>query len=436
VQIAGSGRSRAPERAPRQTPDPVRNNGPRIHEAAPSLDEALRAEPEIEGDNGPGEHDDTPEPHARDDEQRGQIGEDSLEALQALAGTKKSERKPIADESAASIDDAALDAQVNALGPLPQVRRAHKEQLKQNAKLKSELEAKARELETLSGKLREGSEGKALELAQELDASQKRVQDYEDKLRTIAYTESEDFQKNHVQPLEKALRKALENANTLTVTDENGEQRAASESDLQRILNMDPRSAKQEIQSMFNDPLDVQEVARHYQDIRALDGARKEALKEAGERARTHFQKENAAQQAQQAKIRQSYESEMNALTEQYGDLFGEPADDAEGAKLMARERARVRSLLEDANGDMGERVKATARIHQQAIAYPRVLRQLGQVLEERDALKKQLEAYEASEPTSKGTRRDRADDALNGSNEEHDPFKELDRIAAQRGRR
>jgi hypothetical protein len=366
-----------------------------------------------------------PEPEPVDDDRTGKTGQDILDEMSDLAGSAKDDTdEPAAKDEEASSEDAALDEEIKALGRLDQVRVAHREQLKQNRKLKDTLEAKTRELTELSEKLKTGTTSP--EVLQELESAKERVEEYEKRLQVVDYTKSDDFKVKHVQPLENAIADAFDTVRELSIDAAEG-RRAATENDFRKILSMDPMSAREAAKEMFGEF--GGEVIDHYKTIRKLDKQRSEALATADVRSQEAQRQAQANQQLQQAKHMELYKSSMKEVETKYSDLFGERDGDDEVNTMVSRQRKAIEQLVSDTEMPIEERLKASAKIHQQAINYPKVLIDLKRAKEELNTLKKQLKSYESSEPRT-GSRSSKAE-----LEAEPDPLAQLALIGGRSGR-
>jgi hypothetical protein len=429
--IAGMGKAPSPSRDSSSGPrysEPPRTSEEAMNEGStdvhPSTPEPNPLTPQHNAPPAPDDEEPAaPAAKGRDDDRMGETSEDILDSISELAGSRK-DKEEASEEPAASTDDAELDKEIAALGPLPKVRAAHREQIKKNKELQATLESKTRELTEISEKLK--SNANLGDLAKELESAREKAAEYEKRLQIVDYTKSDEFQRSHVEPLEKAIGDAFETVKELTI-DEYGERRTATEADFRKILSMDPASAREAADEMFGKW--GHEVLDHYKSVRKLDKQRHEALANADTRAGEARQRAQAQQQLEQVKIKETYTSAMKELGDKYSDLFGDREGDDEVNTLVAKQRQYVQQLVDATDMPLEDRVRASAKIHQQAINYPKVIVDLKRAREELAALKKQMKSFESSEPRE-GSRSSAAD--LDG---EDDPLKQLDMIASRRGR-
>ena len=426
--IAGSGRTPDEAQRPAKSKSPVRNF---LEYAEPpgSLEESMQQEPEIQGDKPPGgepaEPEETPssKPKAkskRDDNELHKAPDDTLEALQELAGAGKKKK----DEPIKPAADPAPDPDgTESLTTLKQVRAAHKEQLKHGR----ELEAQVKDLNEKI-KTHEKEPGS---MAHELEDAQAKITAYENKLQTVAYTQSNEFHDNHVKPLEKALTKAISLVKELSVEQEDGTIRQGTERDFQQLLRMDPSSARKAAKAMFGD--DHPEVIDRYRTVRELDQSRHEAMEGADVRAQEAINHQQAQLEKSRALDLENYAGAMTELQNKYSDLFADREDDAEANKLTSRQRTMIKQLIDDDQMPQDQKIKLSARIHQQAANYPKVLLDLKRSREEVESLKEQLNGFEGSEPGERGGGGGGARSEGSNGDETPDPMKALEALGARR---
>lgn len=416
AKIAGSGAAKGLEGA---HSEPVRKDGPAYSqpprfemEPPPAVPEQAQEAP-IEAP-APA----TPPP----DPNRAHVpSEDTLEALRTLAGTRSKES---VKEPPATNDEAPLEQ----LTTPKQLREAFERTRKKNL----ELETQVKQAAALEEKLKQLEAANVNgPLTEQIETLQKRIEEYESKLRVSDYTKSEEFQEKHVKPLELAFKTATDLLKELPVQMEGGTERPATEADLRHLLSLNPSAAHKTAVELFGN-FGGAEVMNSYREIRRLDRTRQEALNNA------HIAAEEAARRAaveaetSHAKSMSVYTQSRAKLLEEYPDLFGERADDAEGNALVQRQRASIESLLKGEGLTPEERIKGSARVHEQAANYPRALLDLKRAREETESLRKRLAAYEQSDPGET----DLGGTSPAPKNEEYDPMKELAKIGSRRSTR
>lgn len=402
--------------APKAKKDPFEttpSEGPDFKEPMKSIAEAEKDDPWAESQTE----------EIKEDRYR-QLGEDIEEGLEKLGGeeesTEKKEETSTEKEETPTEDD-ELEKEVQELGPLKAVRKAHKEKLKENRALKKDLETQAKSLSELEEKLKslESGNGQSKEL-------EERLKQYEEKIKILDYTQSEEFSEAHVKPLTKALENAYSEVEELVVIEGEDQTRKATKEDFLRLVNKDPVEARKEANLKFGEW--ANDVMDHYRTVRKLEKARQEAVKNADKMAEAAIQRQEEESQRVVQEFNSSYESSMKEIADRMPDLFKERDGDQEGNALLAKNREFVKKAMEAA-GKMSprERARIAAEMHQRVINYPRALLDLKREREENQKLRKQLKEFEESRPDRGGQ-----PTGARKAKVEDDPYEALERLARE----
>jgi hypothetical protein len=388
-----------PKPAGERRSEPVKKQAPEAKEPpkpTPSkddddIDESLF--PDVEGDLSKiaDEEDGTqedPKPKKKDDD------DDKDDQDTDEEGDEKEPAKEQDDEE----QDKALDAEIEQLGPLKSVRKAHKEALRKIRALEGATTESKRQVETLEKKLKQANEtGLA---ADDREKYEKQINDYEETIRTMDYKRSKEYNEKYVKPLEGAIKLAMEEIEEMEVIAEDGTSRQATQADLQRITSIaNMGDALNAAKRMFGDM--AQTVMDHRRNIRRAHKAAEVANADASNLSKEAIQKQQEKFKSDHARREKLYTSEVKELQEgPLKHVFGERDKDDEGNALLKQGWDMVNALVDD-DGTMpeGDRIKTLAKVRSQAASFMRVLRDNKSLRGRVKELKQALKEYEESEP-------------------------------------
>lgn len=141
-------------------------------------------------------------------------------------------------------------------------------------------------------------------LRTELDTTKAQLKELQDKLYAFDYRENPEFREKYIEPYNDAYRRALATIEELTVTDEEGNQRAGRKEDLLPILQLPFGKALELAQRMFGEEAGRYVMSAHYNKVRELADAQLDAIEKA---------KKNGAEQ-----VRQRTESQQRMIAENF----------------------------------------------------------------------------------------------------------------------
>lgn len=175
------------------------------------------------------------------------------------------------------------------------------------------LEARVKELETIGPK----DDGRT---QTELKALQDRNAELERHIAFVDYSRSRDFQTKYEQPYQQAWNEAVSEFKELVVTDEGGEERAATEHDLLRLANMKLSDMDRTAQEMFG--ASSSRAIGHIQNLKKLSNLRHKALQDAQERASELAKEMQAGSQAQDKELIGTWQAINKSLQERFPKAF------------------------------------------------------------------------------------------------------------------
>lgn len=116
-------------------------------------------------------------------------------------------------------------------------------------------------------------------LKQKLEAAEKRAQSYEEEMRYIDYSKSEEFKEKYVKPYDDAWSRAAAELEELTIATPEGGTRQATVKDLLNLAQLPLGEARRMANELFGDAAD--DVMAHRRTIRELAAAQDKALADA-----------------------------------------------------------------------------------------------------------------------------------------------------------
>lgn len=244
---------------------------------------------------------------------------------------------------------------------------------KASAKAK-ELEAKIAEIESKPAPTATDDK-KLADLTEQLTAAQKRIDDYEMKVRMTRYEESAEYQEKYQKPWMQAVKSAYDDVKELTVTETNAEtgdvkERPALQSDFDEIVNSNLGPASKLAHEKFG--INAPYILQLRANIRNLARVAHEAVQgyrsTAAERAKAEAVKET--QRTQQ--LNTLWTKANESLAAKAPDLFAERENDkewneafAKGTELVAKKFGPAWNQLPD-----DQKVMVDAQIFQFARAF------------------------------------------------------------------
>ena len=328
----------------------------------------------------------------------------------------------------------------------PELRKAYEENKR---KIKEEfeptiakLQARVKELETAPPDHPDTEKYKAVEA---------RNKELESMMSFIDYQQTTEFKDKYQKPYVEAWNKCLADISELTVEVPDGQggyvTRAAKDIDVQEIAALPLGERVKRCNALFGDASPI--VMEHVQEIIRTNNAQNRALDEAKQNANKRLQTHKTETQQQQETRVKLWKESNAALATKYPRWFAPAPGDTEGNKLLdagfaltalAFPEGPIRpeqvELLPDSfkeeiktKGQLSPEntVRLHALIRNRAANHNRLARQLKAAQAELAAAKKQLAAYEDSEPPSGSIGRPRA--SRTGEAWDEDPNREIDEL-------
>ena len=293
---------------------------------------------------------------------------------------------------------------------LKKVYEANKKELKQRNVEFAQLQARLAELEGVASTAKADTGP----LAEQLAAAQKRIEDYEGRLRLKAYEESDEFKTKHVAPFKRAESRAFNDIKQLDYNegvDENtGEARTrpATEADFIELYNLPTGKAYAFAKRVFGDSMQL--AMNHYHALHQQQDDMREAIAE----YRTRGAEQEKSTQARTAQEREAADRMWRKANEdlqtKYFAELGVNPEDAEMKELLGKSYSTVDKLF-GGNGTltMAEKVGLQASIRQRAALFGVTRRQL---LKAKSDLKEAQKTIEELRGSSPGKSRPKADAA------------------------
>lgn len=264
-------------------------------------------------------------------------------------------------------------------------RKLHKE----NTALKKEIEA---------AKASKGKDDPSKAFQDKLADMEKRHAQLQEELKFTSYERSDDYKEKYLTPMTKAWQSAFEDVSQITIEDDSGSQRKATEQDFEILVRMPIQQAATKARELFGDL--STEVMAHRRRIIELNTSRQEAL-ETYRKQGAEREQQTAAHHESSRKARQElFESTVKEAPEKFPELFAPVEGDEEGNALLESGNKLADMVFKGAQGISEEaKVKADAEVRNRAAAFGRQVYLNKRLKEENASLKEKLKAFEESEP-------------------------------------
>jgi len=253
-----------------------------------------------------------------------------------------------------------------------------------------------------------------VELKTKFESTQKQAQELENKLRQVAYEQSQEYTEKYLKPFQDAVAvgrnkiKALDVVERTQTNQETGEVkitqkgRPATEEDFDAImLQPDDRVARNMAKQMFGE--DYMVAIHHREKVMELNSSRHTAL-ETYKKNGAEIQKQMQEQQATQQKQMQEFQSKLRETHfEDFKTRYPEVAAAAEGDKdaetILEQDRGATDILFKENNLPKEKLVQLHAEMRNRAAHYGHLNHKFKLVQKENSELKEKLKQYEGSEP-------------------------------------
>lgn len=324
---------------------------------------------------------------------------------------KQTNEETPSEETASPDEEAQIEEQLKTYNGKPpkQLREAHRAALRRENALKAEAKQIQEKLATAEARLKEIESGATAPepILRQIEEANKKLEEKEARIRILDYTQSDDFVNTYQQPLQKAYEKAYAEVEMMVVSTEQGDRKASPDDFKKVLMAPDPQTAGRLAHELFGQ-YGAQEVMQHRRGIIELERNRREAIAKANEESKQFYdrQQQTALQQRTNA-VKNFQKARQSTLEGRYKPLLGLRDNDKEGNEMVQNYLGKFEQLLtNESNLDETTRVNLAAEMHAMAAAFPRELRDNRTLREENASLKKQLEAFQKSEPKG-GTRSD-----------------------------
>lgn len=262
-------------------------------------------------------------------------------------------------------------------------------------------------------------------LAEKLEAADKRNAELEKEITFVNYQKSKEYKDKYEAPLVEAWERAQADLNELTVEDEEGNSRKATENDLLALAQMPLKEAWAKAKGMFGDA--ASEIMDHRRRVIDLMQAQNKALKEAQTNSEARNKEQQALHLQQREKLGKLWQDENKAWADKFPKWFQPEDGDEKGNALLAKGYELASSAFSTNGGKTPEEmVKIRAEVRNKAAAFPKLAYKLKQARDRIKELEKTVSEYEASEPPAGEGGKPRAE--TNGTGFE-DAMAELDRL-------
>lgn len=330
------------------------------------------------------------------------------------APTKKPEEAPtkkddFPDGDAPAATDKKPETKADDPPPEPQFRtnRELKKAYEANKRTLTTAEARVAELEARVAEL-DGVANTAKKdtgpLAEQLAAAQKKIDEYEGRMRLKAYEESDEFKAKHLAPFKKAEARAFNDVKQLEYTEgvdeATGEARVrgATENDFIELYNLPTGKAYAFAKRVFGDSSQL--VMNHYHALHQAQDDMREAITEYRNRG-AEQEKETQARTAQEREAGERMWRGANSdLQAKYFKELGIDPEDTETRDTLTKSYATVDKMF-SANGNMtmAEKVGLQASVRQRAALFGVTRKQLIKAQAELKEARAEIEELRGSAP-------------------------------------
>lgn len=192
------------------------------------------------------------------------------------------------------------------------------------------------------------------EFTERLTKAESRVKELEDEIRFTNYQKSPEFQDKYQKPYEAAWARAIKELNEVTVTDANGNTRAATAEDMLTLVNLPLGKAREVSDAMFG-PFS-NDAMNHRRAIKELFDAQQDAVKEAHTKAAEWEKTRHETMTKAMAEVEKSVgeiwtkANQDAAMDQKYGVYFTPRENDPEWNQRLAKGFEMVDRAFSDPN--------------------------------------------------------------------------------------
>lgn len=256
---------------------------------------------------------------------------------------------------------------------------------------------------------------KLTEYQKQLEEHAKRNEALEKEIRFVNYQKSQEWQEQYEKPWHALWARAKNEIEQIQATDRNGEARPGNIQDLAEIGNLPLGEAQRLAEERFGSLANY--VMGYRSKLLEMNQARQEKLEQAREASiKRDEEYQNQYKQVNEVlakTIKETWDKANTDMLEDktHGHLFKEVEGDQDGNERLAKGLELVnRAFSENPNDprlspeQRAEVVRRHAAVRMRAAAFGRVNAQYQRAMQEIERLKKQLDGYKASTPTTGST--------------------------------
>lgn len=228
---------------------------------------------------------------------------------------------------------------------------------------------------------------------------EKRNQELEESIRFVDYQKSKEFKTQYKEPLDKAVESAVQELASIKLETED---RTGTANDFQALLRMDTKTAAARARELFGDA--APEILAHRRNVLGLVAKRNQAIEEFRTKGAEREQAQVKEFEETTLRLNGIFDDHLKSRFEGDPEIYGEPKDDPEAAKLFQDGRSLVELAFRPKTQIPAEKMaRVQAEVAARAVGYGRALHQLAKQQATIQELKAKLEQYEHSEPPLMG---------------------------------
>lgn len=327
------------------------------------------------------------------------------------------ETAPGAPPSPGTPTEAAPDAPIQAAAsPKPAETPPKEEKEKNPWRVVDKWKARATELESELVKIKSSPLGEAARQAYEekISTIQKRADELENEIRFVNYEKSAEFQSKYEEPYKKKWAVAAKELSEITVKNVDGTERAATVNDLAEIVNLPLGRARAIADEVFGSFAD--DIMAYRKEILGLLDAKNTALEDARKNSIQRDKEREEQFKRTNGELSKSIKETWDKVNdefqkdEKYGQFFRPVEGDQEGNTRLAKGFELVdRAFSENPNNpqlSVEERAKIVRRhaaVRNRAASWGRLHANYQKAVTELEAVRKELEQYKGTVPTTGG---------------------------------
>jgi hypothetical protein len=248
-----------------------------------------------------------------------------------------------------------------------------------------------------------GDAAKMAALEKQIEALTGETKTYKEKLAQADFHHTDAYQ-NLSNKATRLFQQGATAIAALQITNPDGDTRAATAQDLDRLRRMDPIDREDKIEELFGPKARI--VAR-FTD--ALDAVRSEANDAEEDYAKSHEQtsvQRELESKGQRAKFDNAYKVSLENLqkNEVYGKWFKPDAADPEASKLLTDGFSEIEKAITQSEQMSPEDSAAYAAVFRaRSAAMPRMLLEVNRLNAKTKALEAELATYRSTDPGARG---------------------------------